>query len=253
MKTFLRLLALFLTIGALYLPAPSIAQDDEPVSLILRANDFYNEKEYQQAADVYEDLIAKGYRNGNLYYNLGNAYIRLGDNGKAILNYLRAKRLLPRDKDIDANLKYATQETLESLEWKKPSLLSTFFFWASDFSFQEHLQILVAINLLFWISMGVWLVKKTETLDIMRKSLMALLLVALVSTMVKWHLDTSQKLGVVFANKIDVKSGMDPEQVTLFQLHKGAVVFIEEEKGDWYKIELSDGKSGWAKKSLIGA
>lgn len=47
MKTFLRLLALFLTIGALYLPAPSIAQDDEPVSLILRANDFYNEKEYQ--------------------------------------------------------------------------------------------------------------------------------------------------------------------------------------------------------------
>jgi len=252
-KLIFRSLIFLLATGMVLGANPCMAETDDPASRILRANDFYHEKDYGKAAKIYEGLIDQGYRNGHLYYNLGNAYIRLGKNGKAILNYLHAKRFLPRDKDLEANLKYASQETVDALDWKKPGLIATFFFWADDFNFQEHLSILTVINLMFWISMGAWLFKKTETMDLIRKSLIAVLALALVSTMVKWHLDTSHHLGVVLAKKIAVKSGMDQDNVTLFELHEGAVVFIEQEEKDWYKIELSDGKHGWAKKSVIGA
>jgi len=90
-------------------------------------------------------------------------------------------------------------------------------------------------------------------MDIVRKTMLAILVLAVVSTMVKWRLDSSHNFGVILANKIDVKSGMDNNLVTLFQLHEGAVVAIEKEDADWYKIKLKDGKSGWAKKDAIGS
>ena len=253
MRLIFRSLIFLVALGIALGPNPCRAETDDASSRILRANDFFNAKEYGKAAEIYEDLIGQGYRNGHLYYNLGNAYIRLGKNGKAILNYLHAKKFLPRDKDLEANLKYASQETVDSLDWKKPGLIVTFFFWADDFNFQEHLLVLIVINLMFWLSMCAWLFKRTETMDLVRKSLIAVLMLAMVSTLVKWRLDTSHNPGVVLAKKIDVKSGMDQDNVTLFQLHEGAVVFIEQEEKDWYKIELSDGKHGWAKKSQIGA
>ena len=33
--------------------------------------------------------------------------------------------------------------------------------------------------------------------------------------------------------------------VVIFQLHEGAPFAVTTESGDWYKIQLSDGKSGW--------
>src|ERR1700719_4791679 len=39
-------------------------------------------------------------------YNLGNAYMRQGKPGMAVLNYERANLLSPNDPDIDANLSY---------------------------------------------------------------------------------------------------------------------------------------------------
>lgn len=36
-----------------------------------------------------------------------NAYFKLGNKGKAILNYERALQLLPRDADVKSNLVYA--------------------------------------------------------------------------------------------------------------------------------------------------
>ena len=53
---------------------------------IARANNLYASNNYQQAADSYESLRNRGFNNGHMYYNLGNAYIRLGKTGLAILN-----------------------------------------------------------------------------------------------------------------------------------------------------------------------
>ena len=41
-----------------------------------------------------------GIENGRLYYNIGNAYMMLGDHGRAILSYRRAQRYIGSDDDV---------------------------------------------------------------------------------------------------------------------------------------------------------
>src|SRR5262249_18396747 len=44
---------------------------------------------------------------GNLYFNVGNAWFKAGDVGRAILDWERARRLVPGDPDLLANLGWA--------------------------------------------------------------------------------------------------------------------------------------------------
>ena len=64
-------------------------------------------EEFRESAAVLESIVADGFRNGAVYYNLGNAYYRAGDFGRAILNYHKAKPYRPRDPLLEANLRQA--------------------------------------------------------------------------------------------------------------------------------------------------
>ena len=88
----------------------------EHLQEIVRANDLYSEKNYTKSAQAYESLIDKGVHNGYLYYNLGNTYIRMGKTGPAVLNYIRARKWIPRDENLEANLKFAIQQTQDKIE-----------------------------------------------------------------------------------------------------------------------------------------
>lgn len=62
---------------------------------------------YREAARLFESMLADGYRNGAVYYNLGNAYFRAHEYGRAILNYRKALPYRPRDPYLAANLEQA--------------------------------------------------------------------------------------------------------------------------------------------------
>ena len=64
---------------------------------VASANDLYTKHKFQAAADTYESLIQKGFNNGYLYYIFGNTYVRIWKFVPAILNYVRAQKLIPRD------------------------------------------------------------------------------------------------------------------------------------------------------------
>ena len=66
----------------------------------------YINKEYDQAIEIYEALLQQG-ESGEVYYNLGNAYFKQDELGRAILNYERALLLQPGNADISANLDIA--------------------------------------------------------------------------------------------------------------------------------------------------
>ena len=252
MKKLLLKATLVLSIILLWNPLSGEAQNDETASSILKANDFYKEKNYAKAEELYQSLLDKGIQNGYLYYNLGNTHIRLGNTGEAILNYLHAKRFLPRDQDLQANLKYAVQNTVDLIGWEEQNLIKSLFFWVDSFNLKEHLLILIIINLVFWISMCLCLFRKNGVINMSRKVIFAVLILSAVSTAIKWSSVSANNFGVILSKTIDVKSGMDNNNVTLFQLHEGAIVAIEKDENGWFKIKLKDGKSGWAKKDTIG-
>ncbi len=87
--------------------AQEAAGNAAPERAFFRANIYYTNGDYARAAEENESLLAAGLRSGNVYYNLGNAYMKMGQMGKAILNYERARQYIPRDSDLMANYRYA--------------------------------------------------------------------------------------------------------------------------------------------------
>lgn len=64
-------------------------------------------EEYRESARLLESMLVDGFENGAVYYNLGNAYYRAGEFGRAIINYRKAKLYLPRNPYLTANLQQA--------------------------------------------------------------------------------------------------------------------------------------------------
>lgn len=242
----------FVGLFLLLLPLISSADENTLLSKVTEANAFYEKRQYQEAAGIYRALIDQGLENGYLYYNLGNTYFRLGMLGPAILNFVKASRFIPRDESLRANLAYAIQKTPDQLNPPSPGVLGTLFFWIGDFNTVEHLNALRVVNVLFWSALCIWFVRRTGFWDTTRKILMALFLIFILSTGVKLYVDSQVTTGVLLAKEIDVKSAKGAGNVTLFQLHEGAIVSILQTKDGWYEIEIEDGKRGWAQKEFIG-
>src|SRR5690554_718733 len=63
--------------------------------LFFEGNARFAEEKYAEAAELYEQALEKS-SSANLYYNAGLAALKLGDSGKARLQWERALRLEPR-------------------------------------------------------------------------------------------------------------------------------------------------------------
>src|SRR5207253_3820284 len=75
-----------------------------------KANQEYAQGNFAEAISGYEALVGAGQWSANLFYDLGNAYFRVGDFGHAILNYERALALEPHHPETQANLRIARDE-----------------------------------------------------------------------------------------------------------------------------------------------
>src|SRR4029077_14415925 len=76
-----------------------------------KANQEYAQGHFKEAIAGYEALVRAGQWNANLFYDLGNAYFRARDFGRAILNYERALALDQHHPEATANLQIARDES----------------------------------------------------------------------------------------------------------------------------------------------
>jgi len=69
------------------------------------ANEAYQSGKYEEAKIEYLQLVHAGQYSADLFYNLGNVWFKLGDQGRAILNYQRALLLNPELDEARSNLR----------------------------------------------------------------------------------------------------------------------------------------------------
>ena len=74
--------------------------------LAQQADSAYNREAYSDAVALYNEAIATDGASSPLYYNLGNAYYRANNLGKAILSYERALALDPSNEEAAINLNF---------------------------------------------------------------------------------------------------------------------------------------------------
>jgi hypothetical protein len=125
-------------------------------------------------------------------------------------------------------------------------------FWLETLNLNEHFQFLILFNILFWsVSIGLLYYRKPFWL-ILKRVTLGLLLIALLSTGTKYYLQSGQNSGVILASKADIKSDKGIQDITLFQLHEGAIVSVNEEDEGWVRISLEEDKTGWVPKKSVG-
>ncbi|MDX1502161.1 MAG: tetratricopeptide repeat protein [Thermoanaerobaculia bacterium] len=227
--------------------------DRGPEELFVAAGRAYEQGDYAAAAALYERLVGSGFDNGHLYYNLGNARLRNGELGRAIAAYREARRRLPRDREITANLEFARKSTKDALQPPEPSpVLATLFFWHYELSPREIGIAALVLNLLFWCALTLRLFRRgSEPLKWLTLALLAPLLAAAGSLAA--HELLPDRVAVVVPQEADARTAPDPEAVVRFQLHAGTEVRLEERADGWVRIALPDGQEGWMEAGQVVA
>lgn len=64
-------------------------------------------EDYLEAAGLFEGILSSGFESGAIRFNIGNAYFKANEFGRAILNYRKAKQFRPNDPYLLANLEQA--------------------------------------------------------------------------------------------------------------------------------------------------
>jgi tetratricopeptide (TPR) repeat protein len=249
MRTAINLMLLILMLPILSFKGICFAAETPSIQeLFFEANRAYKEGRYQNAVDDYLQLAKKGYANGNLYYNLGNAYFRSGQLGRAILNYKRAQLLIPRDADLNFNLRYAFDQTRDAVS-PSQNFLNQAFFWLDGMTLRELLWAFGVLNIMFWGILLLRLFTRPEWTYYVFIVLLIFWMVIGGSSAVKWHQLRTDQRSVILAPEIDVLAGPDSKDTLLFKLHEGTTVLCERTEDGWSLIRLSESKRGWVKSS----
>ena len=202
--------------------------------------------DYQAAAQIYESAVNDGARNGDLFYNLGICYERLQRPGDAIAAFLAARRYLPRDPDVSANLRFTLSKTPDRLETElNRGLFRRLMAWVDHFSLRE----LAYVGAITWGLSGMFLLASlsVDRLSSFRSmAWFSLLIPFCLTASAILRASTDQPWGAVTPSVAKVLSGPDPANTPLFQLRHGAPFAVVNSKvSDYWLIELSDGKKGW--------
>lgn len=237
------MMCLLLTTTALALSS------DEAVREFDRANQEYKNGRYDAAVAGYEKILAGNLESGAVYYNLGNAYFKQGEEGKAILNYERALRLMPRDRDLLANYKFAASFVRHAARpmtfWER--------LWDRHIHFytvDEMAVILLTVTILAGVIHLLSLYLGWPRGRVYRILGMCGFVFVLYGAGLLVKLKKDAGLGVVVTS---TEARFEPRDAATvyFELPEGQAVRMLQTDGSWAKIERPDGKLGWVPSGAV--
>ena len=226
-------------------------------SLIQVGNDRYQEGDFSGALEAYKEVLRAGFENADLHYNAGNAYFKVGNLGRSILSYERAVRLRPKDPDTRANLELARSLTADEIEplpqfW----VLSATSWWVN---LLPRRVLLFAVILTYLLGMaGLCTRVLSRRVGVARVgswisigSAAGLLLVG--STLLaREGILGGTEWGVILVEEVAVQSApSDEDNLTLFRVHEGTKVRLDQRTEMWSEIVLEDGKVGWIPSDVL--
>lgn len=229
--------------------AGGAAAADPPQALFDRAGAAYREGKFDEAAKGYEAILDQGVHDPRVHYNLANAYFKQGRLGPAILEYERSLRLDPsddeardnlalargllRDKVTEPEMQYPVRVVKETIETMPSGILAVGFlvFWFGA-----------------WGSMGLLpLTASWVRRRLLGYGALALGLVALTfgAALLYQARQVSAGIGIVMADRVDVRSGPGEENTVLFTVHEGTRMELRHSVEAWTQVSLPNGLSGW--------
>lgn len=223
-------------------------------SLFGEGNRAFENNDYPAAIDLYLSATDQGVESAALYFNLGNAYFKAGDLGRAVLYYHRAHRLAPTDEDLIHNQEFARQFSTVQMEGVQLNPINSFMqSLVSSYRLDTLAWAASAVFVLFCLLL-IWRFGLGYSNSPQRVSTVVVMIVLLgISglTTFKYRTDYLTRWAVVVAPDSRVLSGPNERAELEFEGSPGLVVEIVAETGDYYNVLFENKRRGWVKKSLL--
>ena len=226
-------------LAGLFAVSSTFAQAD---ATFAKANEEYAAGRFKEAIDGYEMLVQSGQRSATLFYDLGNAYFRAGDFGRAILSYERALALEPRHPEAVANLRIARDEA-RALELVVSAP-------------ERSLQLLtlnqytIGASIAFWLGIFgivILILARRRSASLIALSILSLFIFAFAVAAIAW-LDGGNKgsaLAIVTDKGVEARVATAENANTVLALPPGSEIRIVSKRGDWIYAVLPNNLRGW--------
>ena len=234
----------------------SIINATSPQDLFVQANEAYTKGQYQQAIETYEEVLATGNFSNEIYYNLGNAYFKTKQKGKAVLNFERALLANASDEDAAYNLAIVNQQLADNLEQVDAFFLKK---WWQNFHQITSSGVWSFFTLAFlWLGIGgliLWLLSKERTKKkqgfIGGIAILLLSLLFFLAARSQADFEQNSKMAILLEPVLELKNGPDEQSTDILQIHEGLKLELLDEIDTWYKVKLSNGEQGWLPKGSV--
>lgn len=211
------------------------------------ANRLYEQGKFSEAISGYQQLIQAHATSPAVYYNLGNAYFKSGQLGRAIVAYRDAAKLAPRDGDVRANLQFVRgrvqSPTISPTHWQR---------WLAALTVNEW-ALLAAGVLWIWLAA----LAAIQLRPAWKRPLQTFLWCGGIATLLlggcagaAWSND-STKTAVVIVPDALLHSGPLEDASTGSTVHDGAELEVLDTKNDWLQVSTDNQHIGWIKREQI--
>jgi tetratricopeptide (TPR) repeat protein len=206
-------------------------------------------QEYRESAALLESLLADEFRCGAVYYNLGNAYYRAAEYGRAIAAYRKAKPYCPRDPYLEANLRQALSVAPGRLPEPPPQWWRHVLFWKDWLSFPEKAYGAFAAILLASVAACAALFLRRGSGYWISGALLVAGAILSLDAALSYADVAGSRHGVVTSETIARKGiGRDYEPAFDQPLKDGAEFTVLSEKGDWILGHFEGIGDGWLRR-----
>jgi tetratricopeptide (TPR) repeat protein len=215
------------------------------------AEGLYDSGKYHEASEMYYRAIVEGEAPRHaLLYNLANSYYMQGETAKSVASYLAARKFIPGNPELRANLKTALSKISDKVTAEYPAPA-----WARVFGFFTYFNPslwLFGSSLLFFLSalmcLKFYYSNNRDYLFGMFGSLLVCFVLLGGSLFAKSFLVDWAAVG---ENNTTVYSGTSELSSKLFSLNAGAPVVVEKVHKGWAKVLISSGERGWTEEKKL--
>lgn len=208
--------------------------------------------DFLETARMFESILGQGIESGVVRFNLGNAYFRANEFGRSILNYRKAKLLMPSNPYVQANLEQALSLSPGRLPGGSSPGWKNFLFWSDWLTPSAKIwvgsvglsSVAVIILLSVWLRLSwLWL------------SGVAIFLLSCLVLWDAWNVQQEiehSRLGVVVAETVARKGTGDDYAPAFDQpLRDGAEFMVLSETSNWTFGRFEGVGDGWIRNEFV--
>lgn len=235
---------------SIWLTVPVIGQT---IASLDNAKQAYEQGDYENAIQFFELTVEGGIFNGEIFYNLGNAYYQQNDVSHALLNYRRALQSLPRDLDLNIQLaRTRSIRTVLQTDTTHPLILMEQM-TENVMTIQELSLVTFGIWILFWILVAIYQLREgwRSTLRLTIGICFVLVFGLGILLGARIYIHNNMSPAVVTVGSAPVYSGPSISYFHQADLFAASEIYVVEEQEEWRRFVTPDNQQGWVQADAI--